>query len=112
MKRKYHNRKTVVEGITFDSKKEASRYIELKQAVKQGIIKDLVLQPRFELQESFKLKGKTIRKIEYVADFSYTDVKNGNIVVEDVKGIKTDVFKIKEKLFLKRYGTDVEFKIL
>lgn len=109
---KYHNRKTVVDGITFDSKKEANRYIELKQAVKQGIIKDLVLQPRFELQESFKLKGKTIRKIEYIADFSYTDVKNGITVVEDVKGIKTDVFKLKEKLFLKRYGTDVEFKIL
>ena len=69
---KYFNKKTVVDGIQFDSKLEANRYCELKLLEKSGEIKDLKLQPKFLLQESFKKNGKTYRKVEYIADFTYS----------------------------------------
>ena len=80
---KYKNKKVEIDGIKFDSKKEANRYCELKLLERAGKIFDLKLQPRFLLQENFKYKNKTYRKIEYVADFEYTE--NGQTVVEDVK---------------------------
>lgn len=106
---KYSNIKTVIDGIKFDSRKEANHYCELKLLLRQGAIKDLVLQPRFELQPSFKLNGKTIRKIEYVADFQY--MEEGKIIVEDVKGVKTDIFQMKLKMLLYRYP-NINFKII
>lgn len=106
---KYKARKTTIDGITFDSKKEAGRYQELKLLERAGAIKDLALQPRFLLQDKFKYQGKTERKIEYVADFKYLDTKTGKVMVEDVKGFKTDVYKLKRKIFLKQYGGDFEF---
>lgn len=109
MTHKYHAKKTAVDGITFDSKKEAMRYKELKELQRVGKIDRLELQPRFELQESFKHKGKPIRKIEYVADFKYLDIALGKWVVEDVKGMKTDVYKLKKKLFLHIYGGFFDF---
>lgn len=108
-KSKYSAVKTKVDGIKFDSKKEARRYKELKILEKADEIKSLELQPRFLLQEKFKYNGKTIRKIEYVADFRYIDEK-GNTIVEDVKGMKTEVYKIKKKIFLKIYGENLIFK--
>ena len=102
---KYHSKKTTIDGITFDSKKEAQRYVELKMLEKAGAISQLVLQPRFELQESFKKNGKTYRKIEYVADFMYRDNEQNVTIVEDVKGVKTDVYKLKRKMFEKVYKT-------
>lgn len=60
-----------------------------------------MLQPRFLLQEGFRKNGKAYRKIEYVADFMYE--QDGKLIIEDVKGIKTDVYKLKQKLFEKRY---------
>ena len=108
-KSKYSAVKTEINGIKFDSKKEARRYKELKILEKADEIKSLELQPRFLLQEKFKYNGKTIRKIEYIADFRYIDVK-GNTVVEDVKGMKTEVYKIKKKIFLKKYGENLIFK--
>lgn len=110
MKNKYNARKAIVDGITFDSKREAARYKELKLLERCGKIDCLDLQPRFVLQESFKHDGKTIRKIEYVADFEYFDIAIRKWVVEDVKGMKTDVYRLKRKLFLARYGKDVEFR--
>ena len=106
---KYHAKKTAVDGITFDSRKEAERYKELKALERVRKIDGLELQPRFELQESFKHKGKTIRKIEYVADFLYLDLSTLELVVEDVKGVKTDVYKLKKKIFLKIYGNEYKF---
>lgn len=103
---KYNARRVTVDGHTFDSAKEAERYKELKLLEHIGKIKGLVLQPRYTLQEAFRYKGKTIRKIEYVADFSY--IYNGKIIVEDVKGVKTDVYKLKKKLFLRLYGEEFE----
>ena len=105
---KYNAKKIVIDGIEFDSKKEGKRYQELKMLEKAGKIKDLQLQPVFLLQEGFYYQGKAIRQITYRADFEYVDEK-GNRVVEDVKGFKTDVYKLKKKLFLKK-NPDVIFK--
>lgn len=105
---KYHNRKTTIDGHTFDSVKEASRYQELKLMVRAGVIRHLELQPRFMLQEAFQCDGNSYRKIEYVGDFAY--VENGRKVVEDVKGMETDVYKIKKKLFLYQYGEQWDFR--
>lgn len=94
---KYHNRKTVVDNITFDSMHEAERYKELKLLVRAGEINNLRLQVPFELLPLLKIDGETFRTTKYVADFVYTD-KNGKEVVEDAKGMKTDVYKLKKKL--------------
>ena len=107
-KNKYNAKKTVIDGIKFDSKAEGKRYEVLKKREKAGEISGLTLQPRFTLQEKFKHDGKTIRKIEYIADFEYT--KNGQQTVEDVKGVKTDVYKLKKKIFLMKYGKEKKFK--
>jgi len=96
---KYGSKKTIVNGITFDSKLEAKRYCELKLLAKGGVIKDLQLQPSFELQPSFKKNGKTIRAITYKADFSYYDNEKAKKVIEDTKGFKTKDYLIKKKLF-------------
>ena len=94
---KYHNKKTVVDNITFDSMHEAARYRELKMLSDAGAISDLRLQVPYELIPSFKINGETVRKVKYVADFVYKD-KDGNEIVEDAKGMKTDVYKLKKKL--------------
>lgn len=96
---KYHSKKTTVDGIEFDSKKEAKRYCELKMLEKAGKIKDLRLQYQFVLQPPFRKNGKTIRAITYVADFVYLDLERCKNIVEDVKGYKTDVYQLKKKLF-------------
>lgn len=98
-KPKYHNTRTCVDGITFDSKLEAKRYKELKTLESQGIIKNLVLQPSYELIPKFKKGNKAYRKTCYKADFSYFDLKQGKTIVEDTKGFKTDVYMLKNKLF-------------
>lgn len=114
-KSKYFNKKTIYDGIKFDSIKEKNRYIQLKELVKQGQITNLILQPKIKLQESFKYKNKTIRAIVYIADFSYIDIKTNTKVIEDVKGVKTDVFNLKYKLLLKHLNNineNIEFKII
>ena len=68
---KYRNKKTQVDGIWFDSKKEAERYLELKALEQKGEIRKLKLQPVYELQPSFEHKGKKYRAITYRADFEY-----------------------------------------
>ena len=99
---KYGNVKIKVDGHTFDSKKEADRYYELKLMQRAGMITDLELQPEYILQEGFKKGGKTWRPIIYRADFRYKD-ERGNVVVEDVKGFRTKEFEIKQKLFEYKY---------
>ena len=100
---KYFNQEITIDGIKFASKKEAKRYQELKWLEKANEISELRLQVPFELQPSFKKDGKTIRKIEYIADFVYYDVKQDKYIVEDTKGFRTEVFKIKKKLFEYKY---------
>lgn len=106
-KSKYSSAKTDVDGIRFDSKKEAEFYAELKLREKAGEITHLRLQPRYLLQEAFKHEGKQYREMEYVADFEY--IENGVTVVIDVKGFKTAVYMLKKKLFLYKYGDMVKF---
>lgn len=107
---KYRAKKVEVDGIKFDSKREANRYCELKLLEKANEIRNLELQPRFLLQDKFVDKhGKTHRKIEYVADFLYIN-KDDKAIVEDVKGVMTDVYKLKKKLFLKIYDEQYDFR--
>ena len=106
---KYRNKKIQVDMYVFDSIAESRRYKELALLEKAGEITDLELQPKFTLQDSFKKNGKTYRKIEYIADFMYEE--KGKTIVEDVKGIQTDVFKIKHKLFEKKYP-ELELRII
>jgi hypothetical protein len=94
--------KTTIDGITFDSKAEARRYGELKTLLELGLIIDLELQPRYELQPAYKKAGKTVRAIDYIADFRYRD-RTGRVIIEDVKGMETAVFKLKKKMFEYRY---------
>lgn len=108
---KYKNKKTELDGITFDSKREAERYAELKLLEKAGEISHLELQPEVILQDKFVYKGKTVRAIKYKADFAYFDKVSGKAVIEDVKGMETETFKLKKKLFLKKYGDAYEFRI-
>ncbi|MBS4881922.1 MAG: DUF1064 domain-containing protein [Peptoniphilus harei] len=106
---KFNAIKTIVDGIRFDSRKEAKRYQDLKLLERAGEIEHLELQPRFLLQEKFKLDGVTHRKIEYVADFKYWDNTKKAWIVEDVKGVKTQVYKLKKKIFLNKYGQVYKF---
>lgn len=103
---KYHAKKTVVDGITFDSKREADRYLVLKGMEEDGIIEGLRRQVRYELVPSFDVDGRHYRPVYYVADFVYRE--DGREVVEDVKGMRTDVYRLKSKLFARRYGMNVK----
>jgi len=119
---KYHAKKTVVDGMVFDSKKEARQYGVLKCLEKAGEISDLKRQVEFllipEQREPDTIgtrggvhRGKLIeRKVTYVADFVY--VRDGKCVVEDVKGYKGggayEVFKLKRKLMLFVHGIKVK----
>ena len=108
-KNKYNNIKCEYNGIKFDSKKEARRYMELELLEKKGIIKDLITQPKFKLLEKIKWEGKTLRGRSYLADFQY---KIGeDTYVEDVKSkaTMTNVYKLKKHLFLQKYP-DLIFK--
>lgn len=99
---KYGNRKVALDGHTFDSIAESKYYSELKTRERAGEILFFRLQPMYMLQEAFEKDGIKHRKIEYVADFEIHH-KDGSIETIDVKGMQTQVFKIKQKLFDKRY---------
>lgn len=101
-KTKYGSKKIEVNGIVFDSKIEANYYEHLKWLLEHKEIKSFSLQPRYLLQEAFKKNGRTYRKIEYIADFEIHHL-DGSIEVVDVKGMETEAFKIKKKLFEKKY---------
>jgi hypothetical protein len=98
---KYKNVKTKLDGITFDSKKEAKRYEELKMLLKYKEISELELQPKYPLT----VNGVIVST--YIADFRY--VKKGfiNYTVEDVKGVKTPVYRLKKKLMKAIYSIDI-----
>jgi len=114
---KYNAKKTVVDGITFDSKKEAKRYQELKLLERAGEIDNLELQPVYQLtvasmnSDQFSTVGK------YIADFRYSKMDYGIKypgldrciikVVEDVKGVKTPLYRLKKKLMKAIYGIDI-----
>lgn len=103
---KYNSKKTVVDGQTFDSKKEARRYQELLLLEKAGVIKNLSRQVKFVLIPSQRNEnGKVVeRECSYKADFTYEEEGGIKTVVEDVKGYRTKEYIIKRKLMLYQYG--------
>lgn len=111
MPNKYRNEPTEVNGIRFQSKKEAERYIELKYMERAHLISDLQLQRVFTLIGAQRDKaGKIIeRPCKYIADFAYKD-QTGKLIVEDAKSsaTRTDVYKIKRKLMLSIYGIRIQ----
>ena len=110
---KYHAKKVELDGMEFDSQKEACRYAELKILQDSGIISGLKTQAVYELLPVQKDEnGKVIEHAaKYVADFEYTDELTGEVVVEDVKGYKKgaayNIFVLKRKLMLHKYGIRV-----
>lgn len=96
---KYKNKKIIIDGHKFDSKKEGKRYIELKLLQKAKVIKDLELQKSFVLIPKFDKNGIHYRAITYKADFYYYDNEKKKYIVEDTKGFKTETYKIKKKMF-------------
>ena len=93
---KYHARKTTIDGIQFDSAKEAKRYVKLRDMEKAGEIEGLRLQVPFEILPSFECDGVKYRGMKYIADFVY--YRDGKQVVEDTKGWKTAEYRMKKKL--------------
>ena len=104
---KYYNQKITVDGITFDSKKEYRRFLDLCLMERAGEIDNLERQVKFELIPSQKKNGKVVeRACSYVADFVYNE--NGEQVVEDTKGIRTEAYKIKRKMMRWLYGIEIK----
>ena len=98
---KYRAIPTVVDGIRFASKKEANRYRNLCLMHEAMEIEDLELQPSYDIV----VGGKKVCR--YVADFRYKDRRTGEIVVEDVKGVKTAVYRLKKKLMKALHGIEI-----
>jgi hypothetical protein len=96
---KYHNRRVVVDGITFDSQREADRWGELKLMQEAGLIQDLQRQVKYPIV----VNGQKI--CVYVADFVYE--RDGKTIVEDVKGVRTRVYILKKKLIKSVFGIDI-----
>lgn len=94
---KYRAIKTELDGITFDSKREAARYAELKMMQHHGVIDRLELQPVYEIS----INGRKVCK--YIADFRYFCRARNRWVTEDVKGVQTPVFRLKKKLIEAQY---------
>lgn len=107
-RRKYANEPTVVDGITFDSRAEANRWVELGKRLEAGEIADLQRQVRYELIPACdRPMGGRERPAYYLADFVYLVIRTGRRVVEDVKGATTPEFRLKRKLMLWRHGIEV-----
>lgn len=122
---KYGNKKVVIDGEVFDSKREAVRYQELKLLEKCGAIIGLRRQETYYLiptqreastrvytkgrKKGQPIEGKVIEKpVTYIADFAYLDAATGNLVVEDVKGMRTKDYIIKRKLMLYIHGIKIQ----
>lgn len=112
-KRKYGNKKIEIDGVKFDSKKEAKRYGYLQLLEVLGEIKDLELQPKFELIKGVKFSGDARAKpaMRYTADFAYTDVLTGERIIEDVKSEitkKSTDYKMRRHMMLAIHGIEVK----
>lgn len=108
---KYGAQKTTSQGRTFDSKKEAQRFAELRYMQMGGLICDLRTQVRYILipTQYDEETGKVIeRAVTYIADFVYQDLRTGQMVVEDAKGCRTKEYIIKRKLMLQVHGIRIK----
>lgn len=101
---KYHNKWVEVDGIKFPSIKEAERWKTLRLMERTGEITLLARQVKIELVP----KSNLFRAVYYVADFVYVDKRTGKTVYEDVKGVRTDVYKLKKKLLYWRHGIEIK----
>lgn len=99
---KYNAQKTTVDGITFDSKKEADYYCELRIMKMAGEVIGFEMQVPYELQPKYQRNGKTVRAIKYVADFVVT-YADGHVEVVDVKGVRTKEYRLKRKILEYKY---------
>lgn len=106
---KYHAKKAYVNGERLDSKREAARYKELLLMQRAGVISNLQRQVRYMLIPTLRDENGNLlfKKRFYVADFVYRD-KDGNLVVEDAKGVRTELYKLKRALMYKEYGILVQ----
>lgn len=109
MPSKYGNRKTTLNGVKFDSHKEAQRYAQLRLLERAGRITNLRCQVKYILIPAQRdQKGKLLeRECSYVADFVYFDLTLGREVVEDAKGYRTDAYKLKKKMMLWFHGIQI-----
>ncbi len=106
-RRKYKNSKTEVDGILFDSKKEAQRYQDLKMLEMAGAIKNLHLQPKIKIEiGGIKLMFDSGRQVTYIGDFQYYDNDLGKFIVEDTKGYRTRDYKLK-KAMVRAMGIEI-----
>lgn len=106
-RQKYHNVRCVHQGLTFDSKAELKRWLDLSMLLKAREIKDLRRQvPYLLIPKTARPSGGHERECTYIADFVYVD-RNGRTVVEDVKGAVTPEFRLKRKLMLFVHGVEV-----
>jgi hypothetical protein len=99
---KYRNVRVKLDGHTFDSKREAVRYGELKILQDSGRIAGLKIHPHFPIA----VDGQAV--CCYVADFAYDDLEKDCYTVEDVKGVKTAVYLLKKKLVKAKYGMQIQ----
>jgi len=90
--------KRTLNGHTFDSDIEYKFYVYILSQQEEELIKEIIIQPKFELQQKYEKLGKKVRPIQYIADFQI-EYTNGEIVVFDVKGMVTPEFKLKRKIF-------------
>lgn len=104
---KYGAKKKVVDGITFDSSKEAKRYCELKMLEKAGDVKELTLQPVFPIYVCKYRGSDPVKVCDYIPDFRYREGPQGLLVIEDVKGVRTPTYRLKKKLFEAQYGLTI-----
>lgn len=108
---KYRAKACTVDGIRFHSQREAARYLDLRLLEKAGEIKELELQPEFPLYASCELpivpERDPLKLGVYRGDFRYIDARNGEEIVEDVKGFKTPLYKWKKKHVEAQYGIQV-----
>lgn len=102
-KNKYGNRIVEYDGHKFDSIAERDRYIDLKLLEKAGLISNLKLQVKYELIKAAEAEGVKFPAYGYIADFVYKD-KDGDTVIEDVKGMRTPLYKLKRALMFDKYG--------
>lgn len=107
---KYNNKKPEAYGRKWDSQMELEYYEYLLQLKEQGQVVDIELQPKFLLQDKYIYKGKTVRKMEYIADFKvvYSD---GSVIVWDTKGMVLNDFKLKFKILRFKYN-DMDFRLV
>ena len=100
---KYNAKKTIIGNLKFDSKKEAEYYLKLKAKRINGEINWIKLQPEFLILRGFTLEnGERTKGIRYVADFE-VEYADGHREIIDVKGVKTEAYKIKKKMLLDMY---------